>query len=69
MTLEKFDDENFSLYFKCGICNLFEFSNLRMKKKIYWFERQEDLLYIIKELFMGITQLVQFGIFHGDLKP
>ena len=36
MTLEKFDDENFSLYFKVGVCNLFEFSNLRMKKKI-WF--------------------------------
>jgi hypothetical protein len=57
------------LCFSCGECTLDEFCKERNKKRLWLFEKKQDLVYITKELIKFVLKLAEYGVFHTDIKP
>lgn len=67
--LEKHDDQEQKLYYETGICSLLEFSEQRNYQQIFWFQKQNEIRYIILHLVKIVFNLFLHGIIQGDIKP
>ncbi|KRX00809.1 Protein kinase-like domain [Pseudocohnilembus persalinus] len=67
--MEKYDNKSKTIYYDCGQCSLSELIQVRRKFKVEWFDREQEILYIAKELLKLFEVLFQKGIYHTDLKP
>ena len=66
---ESYDDENNTIYFEPGLCNLKEFTEIRAENKIYWYNKIEEFRGIIITLIEFVLKLVEYEIYNTDLKP
>jgi serine/threonine protein kinase len=48
-------------------CNILEYINLRLRKRMYLDPR--DVQYLFKEHLVGLVELLGYGLSHGDVKP
>ncbi len=65
---ESFDDENLKIYFEPGLCNLKEFTEMRVKNNIFWHKKMEELKGIMVVLIEYVIELANYEIYNTDLK-
>ena len=54
---EFYDDSDNTIYFEPGLCNIKEFTEMRAKNKIYWYNKIEELKGIMYILIQFVIQL------------
>ena len=67
--LERYDPTTKSLYYQCGECTLLEFVKIRADHKVYLFDSQQEVVYIIDSLMKMFGTMISLDMFHSDLKP
>lgn len=67
MLIKQNNDQHHQLYYKLGLCNLYEFSQYRSKYGIFF--KIEELMWIFYKLMEFIIFMYENDYFHGDLKP
>ncbi|KRX06297.1 Protein kinase-like domain [Pseudocohnilembus persalinus] len=68
-TLAKYDNEKMTLYYHLGICSLQEFMSQRSEQKIFWWQNQQELCYILKQSYEFFNILFEKNLYHTDMKP
>ena len=66
---ESFDDENNTIYFEPGLCNLKEFTKVRAMKNIFWHQKIDEFRGILSRLIDFTNDLTQQEVYNTDLKP
>lgn len=65
--MEQFDNNDYSIYFKQGLCTLDRFAKKRCEMGVKW--QKDELIYIFTRLVDFVFYMFEKGYFHGDLKP
>ncbi len=63
------DNNTNSIYFEPGICNLSEFTAIRTRFGIYWYDRIDELRGILFKLMEFVIILADHQVYNTDLKP
>lgn len=61
--------EEKKLYYEAGLCNLFEYSQELYKRKLYWFQRQAELKFIIRSIVDILENIHKAGLVNIYIIP
>ena len=56
------------LYFETGVCNLWEFFRERMNLRVFLFDRQRELAFLLSKAIEFVLLFHKNNLYHGDLK-
>lgn len=57
------------LLYEAGTCSLQDLSNIRSQYRIYWWNKESELVHILKKIFQIFKRLHSKNLMHSDLKP